>query len=73
MLTDLVCQASGGPCKYTGRSMKDVHRGMDISNAEFDDMMNDMSKTLDKFQLPPREHNDVMSLLVSMRGDIVGQ
>lgn len=73
MLTDLVCQASGGPCQYTGRSMKDVHRGMDISNAEFDDMMSDMSKTLDKFQLPPRERNDVMSLLVSMRGDIVGQ
>ncbi len=73
MLTDLICQESGGPCKYTGRRMNDIHRGMDISDAEFDDMMSDMSKTLDKFQLPPRERNDVMNLLMSMRGDIVGQ
>lgn len=73
MLTDLVCQASGGPCKYTGRSVKDIHRGMDISDTEFDDMMSDMSKTLDKFKLPPRERTDVMNLLMSMRGDVVGQ
>ena len=73
MLTDLICQASGGPCKYTGRPIKDIHRGMDISDAEFDDMMSDMTKTLDKYQLPQRERNDVMALLTSLRGDVVGQ
>lgn len=72
MLTDLICQAAGGPCKYTGRPVKDIHRGMDISDAEFDDMMSDMTKTLDKFKLPPRERTDVMNLLMSMRGDVVG-
>ena len=72
MLTDLICQDSGGPCKYTGRPVKDIHRGMDISNPEFDDMMSDMRKTLDKFKLPPQEQTDVMNLLMSMRGNVVG-
>lgn len=73
MLTELFCQASGGPCTYTGRSMKDIHRGMDISDAEFNDMAGDMAKTLDKFKLPQREKTDVLNLMASLRGDIVGQ
>lgn len=73
MLTELICQDSGGPCTYSGRSMKDIHRGMDISDAEFNDMAGDMAKTLDKFKLPQREKADVLNLLASLRGDIVGQ
>ena len=73
MLTELICKGSGGPCAYTGRSMKDTHRGMDISDAEFNAMAGDMAKTLDKFKLPQRERTDVMNLLGSLRGDIVGQ
>ncbi|MBV8538674.1 MAG: group 1 truncated hemoglobin [Alphaproteobacteria bacterium] len=73
MLTELVCKASGGPCAYTGRSMKDTHRGMDISDAEFNAMAADMAKTLDKFKLPQRERGEVLALLNSMRGDVVGQ
>ena len=73
MLTEHVCKDTGGPCAYTGRSMKDTHRGMDISDAEFNAMASDMAKTLDKFALPQRERTDVLNLLNSMRGDIVGQ
>ncbi len=73
MLTELVCQASGGPCKYTGRSMKETHRGMDIREDEFNSMVGDMNKTLDKFKLPSRERGEVLNLLASMKGDIVGQ
>ncbi len=73
MLTELFCQDTGGPCTYTGRSMKDTHRGMDISDAEFNAMASDMAKTLDSFHLPQRERTDVLNLLNSMRGDIVAQ
>lgn len=73
MLVELICQDSGGPCKYTGRSMKATHRGMDISDAEFNALAGDMAKTLDKFKLPPPEKSEVMKLLASMRGDVVGQ
>lgn len=73
MLTELFCQDTGGPCTYTGRSLKDIHRGMDISGADFDAMAGDMTTTLDKFKLPPRERTEVMSLFGSLRGDVVGQ
>ncbi len=73
MLTELVCQSSGGPCKYTGRSMKEIHRGMDIREDEFNAMVGDMNKTLDKFRLPAHERTEVLNLLASLKGDVVGQ
>jgi hemoglobin len=73
LLVEQVCAAAGGPCKYTGRSMKESHKGMDISTAEFNAMGGDMLKTLEKFKVPEREKNEVMALLGSMSKDIVGQ
>jgi hemoglobin len=73
LLVEQVCEASGGPCKYTGRSMKESHKGMGITPAEFNAMGADMVKTLDKFKVPEREKNEVMTLLGSMSKDIVGQ
>jgi hemoglobin len=73
LLVEQICQASGGPCVYSGRTMKESHRGMDISAAEFGAMGGDMVKTLDKLRVPAKEKDEVMALLVSMRGDIVGQ
>jgi hemoglobin len=73
LLVEQVCEASGGPCKYSGRTMKESHRGMDISDAEFNAMGGDMAKTLDKFRVPAQEKGEVIALLVSMRKDIVGQ
>ncbi|MBM3600272.1 MAG: group 1 truncated hemoglobin [Alphaproteobacteria bacterium] len=73
LLVEQVCEAAGGPCKYTGRDMKTAHKGMDISDADFNAMAGDMSKTLAKFRVPDRESSEVMALLGSMRRDIVGQ
>lgn len=73
LLVNQVCEASGGPCKYAGRDMKTSHKGMDISDAEFDAMAGDMVKALDKLRVPSREKGEVMALLGSMRADIVGQ
>jgi hemoglobin len=73
LLVEQLCEASGGPCTYSGRGMKESHRGQDISNADFNAMAGDMAKTLDKFNVPAREKDEVLKLLGSMRGDIVGQ
>ncbi|MSP83162.1 MAG: group 1 truncated hemoglobin [Alphaproteobacteria bacterium] len=72
-LVDQVCQASGGPCTYTGRDMKTTHAGMGINKDQFNAMGEDMLKTLAKFNVPEQETNEVMSLLGSVQGDIVGQ
>ena len=73
LLVEQICEASGGPCKYSGRSMKEAHRGQAIADADFNAMAGDMTKTLDKFNVPAREKGEVLKLLSSMRGDIVGQ
>lgn len=73
LLVEQICQAAGGPCKYSGRSMKESHKGMAITTADFNAVTNDMTKTLDKFNVPAREKGEVLKLLASMRGDIVGQ
>jgi hemoglobin len=73
LLVEQICEAAGGPCDYSGRSMKESHRGMAITDADFNAMANDMAKTLDKFNVPTREKSEVLKLLASMRGDIVGR
>src|SRR2546423_6557230 len=46
-LVDQVCEATGGPCKYTGASMRDAHTGMMITDAEFNALVEDLVKSLD--------------------------
>jgi hemoglobin len=71
-LVDQICEASGGPCKYTGRDMKTSHTGMKITEAEWNATVEDLVKTLDKYKVGEREKNDLLSLLGSMKADIVG-
>ena len=73
LLVQQICQASGGPCTYTGQSMKAAHQGMKISDAEFNALVEDLVKSLDKFKVGAREKNDLLGALGGMKGDIVGQ
>ncbi len=70
-LFNQICEASGGPCKYTGRDMKTAHRGMGVTNAHFDALVGDLVATLDKFKVPDKEKNELLSVLGPMRKDIV--
>ena len=70
-LVDQICQASGGPCKYTGKSMKEAHKGMGISSADFNALVEDLVKALDKFKVGDKEKNDLLGALGPMKGDIV--
>ena len=71
LLADMVCQASGGPCTYGGRDMKSAHAGLGITNAEFDAVVDDLVKTLDKYKVGEKEKNELLSLLAPMKSDIV--
>jgi hemoglobin len=72
-LVDQICEATGGPCKYTGRTMKAAHAGMKITEAEFNALVEDLVKTLDKFKVPTREKTELLLALAAMKNDIVGQ
>jgi hemoglobin len=71
-LVDQVCQATGGPCQYTGPDMRTVHTGMHITDAEFNDLVEDLQKSLNKFKVPAAEQNELLTALGGMKPDIVG-
>lgn len=71
LLVEQICSATGGPQKYSGRDMKTVHAGMNISDAEFDAAGADLKATLDKFKVPAAEQDELMKIIVGTRGDIV--
>ena len=70
-LTQLVCQASSGPCTYLGADMKTAHSGMGISTADFDAVAENLTASLDKFNVAPREKSELLAVLGRMRSDIV--
>jgi len=70
-LIDQVCAGSGGPCEYKGRDMKSSHRGMQITDVEFDALVDDLVLALDKFNVPVAEKAALLGVLAPMRGDIV--
>ena len=70
-LVNQICEAGGGPCKYTGADMKTVHRGMGVTGAAFDALVGDLVATLDKFKVGEREKEDLLGALGPMKKDIV--
>jgi hemoglobin len=71
MLVDQVCEAAGGPCTYLGRNMRAAHDGMAVTAGEFDALVEDLVATLDEFEVPKAEQDELLGLLGSLRGDIV--
>jgi hemoglobin len=73
MLVEQICEASGGPCKYTGKDMKVAHTGMNITDDEFTALVEDLKGALDKFKVPAPEQKDLLGALGPMKPDIVGK
>jgi hemoglobin len=70
-LIEQICEASGGPCKYTGKDMKTAHRGMGISTADFNALVEDLVGALDTFKVGAAEKNQLLGVLGPMQGQIV--
>ena len=70
-ITSMVCEATGGPQKYTGRSMKESHKHLNITDREWEAMIADFKVTLDKFKVPEKEQNELIKIVESTKKDIV--
>jgi hemoglobin len=70
-VTALVCEVTGGPCKYTGRTMKEAHQRLNITQAQWDAMVADFKVTLRKFQVPQKEQEELIAIVGSTKNDIV--
>ena len=71
LVTEMVCWATGGPQKYTGRSMKDSHQNLMITAAEWEAFLDDLQQTLDKFAVLQAEQAEIKAIVASTRADIV--
>jgi hemoglobin len=71
LLVEQICEASGGPCRYGGRSMRAAHRGLGIRNADFNALVQDLGRSLNKYGVPAREQRELTAILLPLKRDIV--
>lgn len=70
-VTAFICQATGGPCTYHGRNMKDAHAHLDITESEWDRMVEIFKDVLDRHDVPEPEQQDLLELLGTTKEDVV--
>jgi hemoglobin len=68
---DQLCAATGGPCIYTGRTMKDSHAGLGITEEEWNIAGKHLVETLDKFKVPEQEQKELLDIVGTLKADIV--
>lgn len=67
-----LCEVSDGPCTYTGDSMVETHQGMDISEAQFNAIVDALINAMIDEQIPVRAQNELLKRLAALHGDIMG-
>jgi hemoglobin len=70
-VVDQLCQATGGPCIYTGRPMKTAHAGLGITESDWQLTVKHLVASLDKFKVPEKEKQEFLALASSLKPDIV--
>jgi hemoglobin len=71
LLSEQICDLSGGPCRYSGDSMKESHAGQHISEAEFYGMVADLRDILHERHVSQGATNELLRLLAPMKRDVV--
>lgn len=70
-LRNFLGEGSGGPEKYKGRSMLEIHRGMNISEGEYIAVLDDILKSLDAHGVDEETRRDVLAIAYSLKDEIV--
>jgi len=71
LITEQFCELSGGPCKYSGDPMKEVHQGLALNNMQFNALVEDLQAAMDKSGIPSRTQNKLLALLAPMQRTVV--
>ena len=73
LLIEQVCEATGGPCKYSGKNMLDAHKGMNITEGEFGIIAAHFAAAMSDAGVSVEDNGTIMGVLAGMYDDIVGQ
>jgi hemoglobin len=71
MISEQICQLAGGPCQYSGKDMKEAHKGMGIADAQFDAVVEDLKLAMDEKGASEQDKSELFAALAPMRSDIV--
>lgn len=71
LLIDFLCDSTGGPLKYVGRDMLTTHKGMGISQQDWDNFILHLKGTFEHFKVPEQETNEVLGFIDNMKCEIV--
>lgn len=71
MLAEQFCALTGGPCKYSGKEMQEAHKGMNINNAQFNALAEDLQIAMEKNNIPSSVSNKLVAKLAPMQRPIV--
>lgn len=72
-LAEQICQATGGPCTYSGRTMREAHRGLGLTDAHFAALVGDLGYAMNRFGVAMREQDELVRILGTLKPEIVGQ
>ena len=70
MLVEQVCAETGGPCTYTGESMREAHKGMNINSAQFNALVEDLQMSFADNNVPIGAGNKLLTILAPMKKDV---
>ena len=71
LIVEQICEATGGPCFYIGRTMLSSHQGLGITEDHFKQAGALMLETLDKFKIGEPERSELMGIIGKLQPDIV--
>lgn len=70
MLVEQVCAETGGPCTYTGESMRVAHKGMNINSAQFNALVEDLQMSFVDNNVPIGAGNKLLAILAPKKKDV---
>ncbi len=70
-LEEQFCELSGGPCKYRGKDMVEIHDGLNITRAQFNALAEDLQIAMERVGVPTRFQNKLVAKLAPMERGIV--
>lgn len=71
LVVDQLCEATGGPCFYIGRTMKAAHQGLGITENDWKAAVDLLVATLEKFKVPQKEKDEVLAAISGLKADII--
>ncbi len=73
LVIDQLCEATGGPCKYTGRSMEEAHSGLRLTDQDFAAFVEDLIAAMNELNVPKASQDKLLAILSPMKPQVVGQ